>query len=110
MQPKIFRFLCDAGMGQREVPWLGNGCSSLAQLLLSLEHFLRVQFMLGVRVSFSKSHCFNISSFCSLKQLVLTELKLAHSKYFPCFGVVLPEYLVPSSTEVRKFYHPLMQN
>lgn len=36
--------------------------------------------MLGVRVSFSKSHCLNILAFCSLKQLVLTELKLAHSK------------------------------
>lgn len=51
-----------------------------------------------------------LPSLCSLKQLVPTELKLAHSKYFPCFGVVLPEHFVPSSTEVRKFYHSLMQN
>lgn len=36
--------------------------SFLAQSLLSLQHFLRVQFMLGVRVEFSKSHCFNISA------------------------------------------------
>lgn len=48
-----------------------------------------------------------LPSLCSLKQLVLTELKLAQSKYFSCFGVVLPEHLVPSSKEVRKFYHPL---
>lgn len=50
--------------------------------------------MLCVRVIFSKSHRFNIcaswevtdvsSQLGSLKQLILTELKLACSKYFPC--------------------------
>jgi len=50
--------------------------------------------MLRVRVSFSKSHCFNIcaswevtgvsSQPCSSEQLILTELKSARSECFPC--------------------------